>query len=621
MQLNEDPKVSNVVPLSTDKLKRYVPLVERLLEPVGLPEDLEAKFEEPVITTLPPAVLSRAPGRRNFWNLSSDGEILSPLGCYPLNRPISRTQYDAILESQEHLKTLNMLHQLDEVEVLKLTDRLRTILDSTKHRQLVDSLVLGLTFGHIAVYTALDSAFSVPGDAHAWGVSNSGTSSHLDIFTSQKTTSLASTVLHVFLAQHGIPREQRFQEEMLLEGPAVDLPLSLRSELRDSTNSELLFVLEQIKVSALDHPFATAIQRTCVERLLSDASREEWTEIHSKRFLEGSISIRELLQLRLEEFARRGARKLPSLDNLEQLYQSVDFLISDSLFWAEREKLETLSTALMDVYKPFEDPSRRIVDLRADLFALIFFCSLRKHAFDNVFLESTDRCPFFLTQPDQAGVFSELWVLGSQCDIYFGILPRAVGKIIYDRYRAQLALNPPPADAFDKKNVFTAYSFSHSAKNSSTVIKPEEQESLATRFKQKLDSLSVTVMEFGALSIFCMPAIVDVVLLTWLGRGFFLTAFMDVDDRIMAAYALLASLLLTAGNTGWTGSVGGHYLYNFAFHNMNFFLVSRLAGGFVLSLLVSVAGFVAFSVQMSPRIAAVFVAYVIVLCTYLNILG
>ncbi|KAE9969605.1 hypothetical protein EG328_006786 [Venturia inaequalis] len=621
VQLNEDPVLSNTVPLSIDKLKRYIPLVERLLEPMGLPEDLETKFEESVITTLPPAVLSRAPGRRNFWNLSSDGEILSPLGCYPLNRPISRTQYDAILESQEHLKTLNMLHQLDEVEVLKLTDRLRTILDNTKHRHLVDSLVLGLTFGHITVYTALDSAFSVPGDAHAWGVSNSSTSSHLDIFTSQKTTSLASTVLHVFLAQHGIPREQRFQEEMLLEGPAVDLPLSLRAELRDSTNSELLFVLEQIKVSALDHPFATAIQRTCVDRLLNDASREEWTEIHSKRFLEGSISIRDLLQLRLEEFARRGARKLPCLDNLEQLYQSVDFLISDSLFWAEREKLETLSAALVDVYKPLEDPSKRTVDLRADLFALIFFCSLRKHAFDNVFLESTDRCPFFLTQPDQAGVFSELWVLGSQCDIYFGILPRAVGKIIFDRYRAQLALDPPPADAFDKKNVFTAYSFSHSAKNSSKIVKPEEKPSLATRVKQKMNSLSHTVMEFGALSIFCMPAIVDVVLLTWLGRGFFLTAFMDVDDRIMAAYALLASLLLTAGNTGWTGSVGGHYLYNFAFHNMNFFLVSRLAGGFVLSLLVSAAGFVAFSIQMSPRIAAVFVAYVIVLCTYLNILG
>ncbi|QDS72759.1 hypothetical protein FKW77_004222 [Venturia effusa] len=621
VQINEDSFSSNVARLPTDKLKRYVPLVERLLEPMALPEHLEAKFEEPVIKTLPPAVLSRAPGRRNFWNFSSDGETLSPLGCYPLNRPISRTQYDAILESQEHLKALNMLHKLDDVEVLKLTDRLRTILDSTKHRHLVDSLVQGLTFGHIIVYTALDSAFNVPGDAHAWGISSSSTSSHLDIFTSQKTTSLASTVLHVFLAQHGVPREQRFQEEMLFETPSVDLPLSLRTELRDSTHSELLFLLEQIKVSALDHPFAAAIQRTCFERLLNDASREEWTEIHSRRFLEGSISIRELLQLRLEEFVRRGARKLPCLDNLEQLYQSVDFLISDSLFWAEREKLEALSTALVDVYKSWEGPSPCTIDLRADLFALIFFCSLRKHAFDNVFLESTDRCPFFLTQPDQAGVFSELWVLGSQCDIYFGIFPRAIGKIIYDRYRAQLALNPPPADAFDKKNVFTAYSFSHSSKNASTIVKREEKLGLGARARQRVASVSETAMKFGALSIFCMPAIVDVVLLTWLGRGFFLTAFMNVDDRIMAAYALLASLLLTAGNTGWTGSVGGHYLYNFAFHNMNFFLVSRLAGGFVLSLFVSAAGFLAFSIERSPRIAAVFVAYVIVLCTYLNILG
>lgn len=200
-------------------------------------------------------------------------------------------------------------------------------------------------------------------------------------------------------------------------------------------------------------------------------------------------------------------------------------------------------------------------------------------------------------------------------------MPRVLGKVIYDKYRAQLSLDLPPADAFNCQNVLTAYSFSHNTRNESPIVKTKEKMTLTARFKYEMEAFSDMVMEFGALSIFCMPAILDVCLLTWLGRGFFLTAFMDVGDRLMAAYALLAVLLLSAGNTGWIGSVGGHYLYNFAFHNMSFFLVQRLSSGFVLSLVVAFVGFVTFSIQMSARTASVFVAYVVVLCTYLNLLG
>lgn len=54
---------------------------------------------------------------------------------------------------------------------------------------------------------------------------------------------------------------------------------------------------------------------------------------------------------------------------------------------------------------------------------------------------------------------------------------------------------------------------------------------------------------------------------------------------------------------------------------MNFFLIQRLSGGFVLSLVVSVCGLLAFSVQYSPREGGVFMAYLVVLCAYLNIIG
>jgi hypothetical protein len=628
VDFNPDLNRSRVSCLSTRNLQSMLPQIEELLQPFQLPEDLKAHRDQGVSLMPLPKPISRAPSPLNFWNFSNDGELLSSLGCSPLSRGISTLQYDAVLESQQHLKTLKMLHLLDDVEVLKLTVKLQALLDITKYRDLLDSLLQGLTFNEIRVYRGLDSGFTVPGDsAHLWGVSASSTSGRMDIFISQKASSLASTVLHVYLAHHGISREHRYEEELLLEHALkpkamIKLPMSIHAELADATNSELLVLLERLKVSKIDHSFSTILQETCVSRLLDESSREAWTECHSKCFLEGSLSMRDLLELRLTELARRGARVLPLLDNLEQLSQSVDLLITNALFSADRDKLNTLSKTLIDVYGPENGPpSKERIDVNADLFALIFFCVLRKAAFENVFLETTDRCPFFLTQPDQAGVFSELWVLGSQCDIYFGMFPRALGKIIYDQYRDYLTHNPPPSDSFNGVEVLTMYSFNHNIKEE--LPTPQRQQSSGFEFhlKDKIAKVAEKCMEFGALSIFCMPAIADVCLLTWYGRGFFQSVFMDPEVGHMANFAVVASLLVSSSGTGWVGSVGGHYLYNFAFDNMNFFLVQRLSGGLVLSLLVSMIGLVAFSLEYSPRIAAIFVAYVLALCTYLNLLG
>jgi hypothetical protein len=226
-----------------------------------------------------------------------------------------------------------------------------------------------------------------------------------------------------------------------------------------------------------------------------------------------------------------------------------------------------------------------------------------------------------LTQPDQAGVFSELWVLGSQCDIYFGIRPRALGRIIYDRYRTFLRQNPPPIDAWKGLDTFTAYSYAQIT-DASKLLKENSQDlTKKTYVRRVLDDAKEKALGFGALSIFCVPAIMDVCLLTTTGRGFFLTAFMEGNDRMAASYALLASLLITAGVTGWVGSVGGLYLYAWAFDNMNFFLVQRLSGGFIISVIVSICGLIIFSLQIAPRVGLVFGAYVLMLSTYLNILG
>ena len=54
---------------------------------------------------------------------------------------------------------------------------------------------------------------------------------------------------------------------------------------------------------------------------------------------------------------------------------------------------------------------------------------------------------------------------------------------------------------------------------------------------------------------------------------------------------------------------------------MAHFHVQRLSGGFVLTLLIALVGFCVMAAHGSPGAGAVFVAYVIVLASYMNLLG
>lgn len=54
---------------------------------------------------------------------------------------------------------------------------------------------------------------------------------------------------------------------------------------------------------------------------------------------------------------------------------------------------------------------------------------------------------------------------------------------------------------------------------------------------------------------------------------------------------------------------------------MIYFHVQRLSGGFVLTLIVGIVGTVIFSVNNSVGTGFVFFAYIVVIATYLNLLG
>lgn len=545
--------------LDLDLLASVLPQAGTLLEPVPVTASEDASPSLP--TTSPSNYVDFAPPRVDFWESSPEGNQLSPRGCFPLTVFPSPEHHDAVAATQAHLKTLGLLHRLEPIEVDKIVEQLRRLQPTAKHFHLVRLLIDGLSRQTLLLHRGLGTGFTVPDTPiEFWGVAATDDTAELGIHLSRRSPNDAATTLHVWLAHHGVSRLQRYEEELRLERATrsdpssfPSLPTSIQRSITNSTPSEGLFLLQQLQVSHLHHPFKRAIEEQCKLVFLEATTAEAWNDAHSRGILDGSTSVPDLLQCRLDHFRSLGSTSLPSQENLAQLSAATEQLVRHALFSGEAKAPVTMSDALLHAYDPLGAWNDcEYVDVNADLFGLVFFCALRKAALEDVYLEATDHCPIF-SQPDQAAVFSELWVLGSQCELFFGTSPRTLGLILYDKHREFLQQHPPPIQLGNNQSgLMTVY-----AKLESPVADNGSAEASMAR---RIAKVKQAVSEFGAVTIFCLPAMLDIVLLTFVGRGLFMTAFMGDSQLIAACYALLISLLLSAATTGWVGSVGNYYL-------------------------------------------------------------
>jgi len=636
--LGSNHTVSNAhgtVSLAFDKLDTILPGSSHLLASHPLPLELQAMRREPYTQSKTPDCRLPQNSSGSIWNSTISGDQVCPVGCFALRDTIFYQEYYEIVKNQRHLKELGMLHSCSAGELLNISSSIKKLSGRTAYESFVTELCTGLQEGRVQVHRGLDSGFTLPDDrGHAWGVCDvvdSAERSIINIYLSQKNVKHSATIWHLFLSTQGVPREKRFEEELLFmsSDEAFTLPLSLRKELESDTETELLCLLRRLSTqsskSALEHGLCALARQI----LLSETTKTAWSQLTSRACIDDSIPVEGLLSMRLEFFTRQGAEQLPLLTNLIDFYDRAEHAIEQALFWSDRKRLDKISTVLIEAYAA--STPERPVDYTVDLCALIFFCIIKRAAFEDIYLETTDRCPLFLSQHDQAGVFSELWVLGSQCEIYFGILPRALGEVIYNRYRKFLEAHPPPLSSWDGKNVFSAYSTSepkirieghtNMTGSGSPAELPGADPGYRLNDPKSRMSLKEASHKYGALSIFCFPAIIDVVLLTFLGRGLYLTAFMDPEVRTMANYAILAALIMTGGVTGWVGSTGGFYLFSYAFDNLTHFMVQRFSAAFVLTSVVAFCGGFAFSQQYSWYAGFIFVMYLFALTTFLNLLG
>ncbi|KAK4162961.1 family 4 putative glycosyltransferase [Cladorrhinum sp. PSN259] len=633
--LSTQVRAEEVACLDLEDLEDVIPEIEELFSPFAVSGDLEPEAADIVGPQIrsQPSLMSLASMQLadDFWEITAGGQQISTFGCVPLIVDATSKHFEAVLATQTHLRDLEMLQCFDETEVNKIVEQLRVFQPSSSQPALVSALSEALKQQKALVYKGLATGFSIPDNAaEFWGVSGpSPDGTGLDIFVSRRCPSDTSTILHTWLAQHGVSRIDRYEEELRLER-ALDvesravLPLSIRNSIEGATPFEGLAVVQRLRAADSHHPFHQAIREHCRVMLLEQTSAVSWSDAHSRQYLEGTTTMENLLQDRLTYFSQLGASTLPTLPNLLRLNSIIETMVNAALFSGDIDPLNRISTALTQVYDPLDClHDFQLIDVNSELLILMFLCALRKSALEDVYMEATDHCPLF-SQPDQAAVFSELWVLGSQCELYFGMPPRALGKIIYDWHRAALKVNPPlpPREDGEKNGLMTVYAKPEpAAAIQDSKIDPEGPARQGFSLFKAMQQMRKATSEFGALSIFCLPAMLDVVLLTFLGRGLFMTAFMGDRYVAPAGYALLISLLLSAGVTGWVGSVGNYYLCNYAYNNMVFFHVQRLSGGFALTLVVAVVGTIIYGVKVSVGPAFTFFAYLVLISTYLNILG
>lgn len=123
------------------------------------------------------------------------------------------------------------------------------------------------------------------------------------------------------------------------------------------------------------------------------------------------------------------------------------------------------------------------------------------------------------------------------------------------------------------------------------------------------------------LGIFAVPALIDIFMLTTIGRGLYLTTFMSSTDKTMATTALMIGLLTCGAAGSWISSGGSYYLYANAFPAMNMFVLIRFCAGMGIVMVGAIGGFLGASCARGIMAGVVFCFYYIMLTTYLLVLA
>lgn len=215
------------------------------------------------------------------------------------------------------------------------------------------------------------------------------------------------------------------------------------------------------------------------------------------------------------------------------------------------------------------------IDASMDFLALCIFCAFRKLAVEEVYIEVLDRNPFLGQHSDQAASFAEMFATGAQCETYFDLRPQVLGRLLSEKFRSHcgkwhpsaartcqcshiatllsttLVLSGTPADYLSA--TFDGLLTLHVVLATHPPPRPDETDSeqptvYASRLVDEDPAASrldpPVWYSISFLSIFAAPALIDILLLSTLGRGLYLSTYMSKIESGMATAALMFRYVL-----------------------------------------------------------------------------
>lgn len=540
------------------------------------------------------------------------------LGCFPLGVHASRKSFDEILQSQKKLKSLDLLEPVENTVLKDIGEKLNqfcnqqdTIELSTWHaaiqelaNQLCGLAEVSATTDLIKVYKGLDSGFQFQEETRYWAVFAFEERAMLDIFVSRNVQDLAGTILHTFLSSRGCPRHESFETEKGFWQWSTRsdsyLPPRLLNDISSLSPSELLRFIQTLQLSSVkgNGDLIDSIVFACERQLLDGTDFTQMKDACSVGYLGNQKSPQDLIALRTRWHADNNSQH-PSEENslavFNQIHESITIVLKE-------RRINTLQVVTKTLIEILECKK---IDARIDIICLALFSVFRKHAFDEAYVEVTDRNTLFNDQSDQAAAFAELFATGARCESYFDMTPSSFGKLLSDRYRTchhQPGREPP---------IWTDADPSTPSAYAAAKIDIGD-------FKAK--GLSGT-MRFTFLSVFAIPALLDILLLTSTGKGLYLSGNMSRTAQHSATLALMISLLISSICGTWITCGGAYYLISMAFSAMNQFIATRLVGGIAFSLVVGLIGFIGLGIKDGVVAGVLFFLYLIALSTYLSLLA
>lgn len=554
---------------------------------------------------------------------SSLGLSFNFLGCFPLGFNVTEDSFSDVVQSQHRLRLMNLLEEVELLELQIIGAQFQRFLDSENLQYARNDLewlsdIQGLAeqlsysinekYRPLSVYIGLDSGFQVQPNSQFWSVYEFDEYGILNIYISRNARhNIEGVILHTFLSSHGYSRRKCFQAELAfsewsetLVKPQL-LPKRIVEDIGFLSPSELITFFQEISLNrATTVPVLIDQIKNAIEyQLLQCIDFLQVKEISTNGYLSGKASAENIVDARLRWYHQTGCQYSDPILALK-IFNQTNMSISKLLKGREISKLQVIIDHLTKIYEAGR------IDTRIDFVIFSIFCAMRKYAFDEVYLEVTDRNALFNDQSDQTAAFAELFATGARCEAYFDLSPSAFGKLLFDRYRA----------------------YHHKLGHEPPICLDVESTMLSTYAAAKIDvdpSLKKAQMSapqrFTYLSVFVIPALVDIMLLTTTGRGLYLSGYMSNIEQHSATLALMISLLISGAVGTWITCGGSYYLISMAFSAMNMFIMTRLVGGLAFTLIVAAIGLVVLGITDGLIAGIIFFLYLVALTSYLCLLA